>query len=514
MRGRALLLVLALAVVRPAAARAQVFVQDLLDVEVGNAPGTKPSNLVGTYDHVDLAFETEMMRLGAVYQLDHNSANLYPYARFTQRWLELLGSRGRLRVGNVYTILGRGLLQRSFQIPGVVLTDEGSPSRFGFSRDLDGVLTEGQAGPLSLRAISGAPTAGDISPGVADAFRLPLHSGNLDAGQLALGPWRGSSIGAATMRLSPQSGPKTEFVSGFAAADPAALAGIAALSLPLYAEYALDQPSWSEWWRFHAGTDRRHGLYASTGLTWDQLGVSAEWKDYHHMLLGVNDPPSLVREQPYTLLNRITHVLNADDERGIQLEGTWRQPGIGDLTLNRSHSEGRLVASQPPREFEERFAELHAAPTAWPWLDATLFADRGRDDFVGADRRETYGGVARAPLPAGLGSELDLERQSGHQTGYTFVEHAASFVIRHSRWGSAGVTWQRSTNPAEARPGADLKTFHHRSWWGATMTTHLAERVEATLFAGQRRQGLACTAGTCYVVEALEGVSLRVLARF
>lgn len=513
MRGRAILLVLVLALL-PRPTSAQVFVQDLLDVQVGNAPGVKPSNLVGTYDRVDLAFETEILRLGAQYQLDHNSSNLYPYARFTQRWLELAGSRGRLRVGNVYTILGRGLLQRSFQLPGVVLTDEGSPSRFGFSRDLDGVLAEGQAGPLSLRAISGAPTAGDISPGVADAFRLPLHSGNLDAGQLALGPWRGSSIGAVTLRLSPQSGPKSEFVSGFAAADPAALAGVDALSLPLYVEYALDQPTWREWWQFHAGRDRRHGLYASTGLTWDQLALSAEWKDYRHLLLGVNDPPSLVREQSYTLLNRITHVLNADEEHGIQFEGTWRQPGWGDLTLNRSHAEGRLVASQPPRQFEERFAEVHAAPGGWAWLDATLFADHSRDDFVGADRRETFGGVASAPLPAGWRSDLDLERQSGRQTGHSFVEHAASFTLHHPRWGSAGVAWQRSTNPTEARPGADLRTFHHRNWWGGTLSTRLAERVEATLFAGQRRKGLACTAGTCYAAEALEGAELRVLARF
>src|SRR5207253_2736413 len=109
--------------------------------------------------------------------------------------------------------------------------------------------------------------------------------------------------------------------------------------------------------------------------------------------------------QPYTLLNRITHVLNADDERGLQLEGTWRQPGWGDLTLNRSHADGRLVANRPPRQFEERFAEIHAAPAGGSWL-------------------------------------------------------------------------------------------------------------EATLFAGQSRKGLACTAGTCYVVEALEGMSLRVLARF
>jgi hypothetical protein len=35
-----------------------------------------------------------------------------------------------------------------------------------------------------------------------------------------------------------------------------------------------------------------------------------------------------------------------------------------------------------------------------------------------------------------------------------------------------------------------------------------------TLFAGQRREGIACTAGTCYVVEPFEGVELRITSRF
>ena len=302
-------------------------------------------------------------------------------------------------------------------------------------------------------------------------------------------------------------------MSGFAELDPLALAQVSALNIPLYVEYALDRPSWSDWWRFDAGDDHAHGLYASTGLTWGPLGFSGEWKDYHSMLLGVNDPPSLVREQSYTLLNRTTHQLNARDERGYQFEGTWRQDGIGDLTLNRSHGEGRLVASQPARRFDERFAELHVARGLRQWLDATLFADLARDLFVGTERRETYGGSARVPAPRGTNAELDFERQSSSVSGAAFTDHAASVTLRHPKWGSAGVTFQRSTDPVEARPG-DTSTAPRRTWWGGTIGTTIAQRYEASLFMGQRRQGLACTAGTCYVVEALEGVAFRLLARF
>jgi hypothetical protein len=514
MRGaaRAAWLLACVALLAPGRSGAQVLVQDLLEMQVGNAPGQSPANLVATYDRADLSYFGETFRVGLEFQHDHNSLDQYPYARITQRWLELLGAHGRLRVGNTYGLLGRGLLQRSFQLPGVILTEQGTPSRFGFSRDLDGVLLEAHAGAFALRAVSGQPTAGDISPGFADAIRLPLHSGDLSGGQLVVGPWRSASLGLATMRLSQGSVAAREFASGFVEVDPLAAAGLAAASAPVYFEYALDRPSWSDWWRFRAGSDHSHALYASTGLVWGPLGLSAEWKDYHAFLLGVNDPPSLVREQSVTLLNRTTHVLNARDERGEQIEGTWRAGELGDLTLNASHGEGRLFPSLPLREVEERFAELHLAPPGRRWLDATVFADRGHDTFVGVDRRETYGATARVPLAHGLGCDLDVEHQASGRLGTSFVEHAASVTLRHGRWGSAGITWQRSTDPAEARPG-DASPNPRRNWWGGTLATTFAERWDVSLFAGQRRRGLACTAGTCYTVEALEGLSLRVLAR-
>ena len=34
------------------------------------------------------------------------------------------------------------------------------------------------------------------------------------------------------------------------------------------------------------------------------------------------------------------------------------------------------------------------------------------------------------------------------------------------------------------------------------------------LFVGQRRSGLACTAGTCYEVLGFEGIEMRLLNRF
>lgn len=509
------LLALLLCSLTPPAANAQVSVQNLLDFQAGNVPGRDPSNLTQTFDQADIQAFLDHVRFGARFEYDHNSLDRFSNQAFSQRWLELTDAGSRVRVGNLFTILGRGLLQRSFTLPGVVLTSEGTASRFGFMRDVDGVLVEQQAGPLALRGLSGRPNAGDISPGVAEEFGIPRYSGQLLGGQGALRVVRGASLGAAYTRLDPGTGKTNEYASGFGALDPLEAFGIQSVSLPIYAEYALGQSNLQDWVRFHAGDDRASALYASLGLVAGPFGGSAEWKDYHRFSLGVNDPPSLVREQSFALLNRTTHVLFAQDEEGYQLEGSWRFDALGNVVLNRSRSDGKLSISQPPRRYQETYLELHAAPGAWTWLDLTLFADGGRDEFVGIRRRETYGASARAPGPAAMEFVLDVEHQSTDRTGTTFVDRYASLSAQHPRWGTASLLWQHSTDPAEESPSdASSPGVQPRTWWGGSLSTRIGQRHDVALFAGQRREGLACTAGTCYKVEALDGVSLRISSRF
>ena len=71
---------------------------------------------------------------------------------------------GHVRVGDFYTILGRGLVQRAFELPDVVLQEPGVYANYGFSRDLDGVLVEGEAGPIAARLLAGEPNPGTSAP--------------------------------------------------------------------------------------------------------------------------------------------------------------------------------------------------------------------------------------------------------------------------------------------------------------------------------------------------------------
>ena len=221
-----------------------------------------------------------------------------------------------------------------------------------------------------------------------------------------------------------------------------------------------------------------------------------------------------MREHPWVLLNRDTHVLNATDEEGFQLEGAWTQPGLGTVTLNRSRADG--VFGLQARRFDEFYAELHAEPVgAWRW-EATAFYDGGKDEFQFVTARDAYGGaltvIPLAPFSLSVDAETEFARRVGEQR---FDNQYVSVSVGRAGWGSLGLVWERSTDPAQ-EDFDDIGTpgVQPRTWLAGVLAARLSERHEATLFAGERRGGPACTAGTCYEVQPFVGVELRLLSRF
>jgi len=165
-------------------AAAELTGSNLLEFQAGNYPFRKPENRYDQYDQLNFTYADRALRVGARFEMDANSENLYTYQTWTQRWAEWSDDRLRLRVGNFYTILGRGLLHRSFELPGVVLDELGVRARYAPSRDVDGVLVEGGAGPVEARAFSGRPNDGTHSP-AAEEFGLERYQGQLAGGQAA-----------------------------------------------------------------------------------------------------------------------------------------------------------------------------------------------------------------------------------------------------------------------------------------------------------------------------------------
>jgi hypothetical protein len=508
---------LGLALGFPSPARAQLGVDNLLDLQVGNAPDTPPSNRTSTYDQFNAQLALDHLRFGARFEANRNNSDQLTYGLFTQRWAELGETHLRVRAGNYYTILGRGLLQRAFELPGVVLDQPGFDSRYGFSRDVDGVMVESGWGPFALRGIEGRPNSGETSPSVEQTYMIPRYSGELIGGQALATVFRGARLGATYTRFDSDPNTRHEYASVTADFDPLALLQIKSVSLPLYVEAAHQSPSVSNLFDFPSGDADRspRALYLGSNLLAGPFALSAEWKDYTRFRLGYNDPPSLVREQSFTLLNRTTHVLDADDEKGYQLEASCRIAPLGVVTVNQSRADGLLSPSLPPKRYSELYGELHLTPRATPAFEATVFADGGQDQFVGIEKRNGVGGRTTIRLPKRLSLTADLEYLAEQRPPDSFHDEYVSIGVAHAVYGSLSLILQRTTDPAEEKP-ADILTpgIQPRDFLSGVLSVPLSEANTATLFAGQRREGLACTAGTCYRVTAFEGVEFWLTTRF
>jgi hypothetical protein len=509
------------AVVAPA--RADVAGELLLLGRHGDRVYISPADHTRLYGRADVMWTGDGFAAGGRLEFDRSSDNdplggrLTQYEQLTQRWAEWRDVHVHVRAGHFHTILGNGLLHRSYELPGVVYDEPGSGTRYAASRDLDGALLELAAGPFAWRSFAGRFNDATISPATA-AQGAPRYGTMLTGAQAEVRlPWN-ARLGAAAVRSAPGGSPRRTFASGFAGVDALAAWPRLGIAAPLTFEYAREGGHAGDWLRLARDAAVAHALHGSAALLWRGWSLAGEIKDYAGFRLGFNDPPPLVREHTWSLLNRNTHLLDAESERGHQLAletPAWR--GLG-LTAHLARADGRPPFQQPFR-YEERFVELRVAAPAGDAWELRAYADRGFDthDFIG-DRHAA--GVSLAVRgPRGFAGEVDVERQRVVRAGFlateSFEDVAVTLGVSRSGWGSAGLTVVRTTDPLD-RP-ADLfgePTAPSATFTGVTVAADLLQRHRAELFAGRRRGGRACVSGTCYDVPSLDGAELRWTSRF
>ena len=491
-------------------ADAQLSGSNLLVGQAGNYPRRAPTDRQDLYDQANVAYVFAAGNVGLRWETNRNSEEQFAYEGITQRWADWSDGRYRVRVGSFYTLLGRGLTHRSFELPGVVLDQQGIRSRYAFSREMDGALAELTHGPIHAILFSGTPNGGESSL-AADKLGLPRFAGQSSGGEIAATLYRNARIGATFSRSNAGGSPQQDLGSGFVELDPLLMLGHAELSLPLYFEYAQANGDLADWTQLRRGAERPHALYSSAGLLWGRLGVSAEWKDYAQFRFGTNDPPSLVREHVYALLNRGTHVLDAGRETGYQFETTYGLTDAATLTGNVSRGDGL-----GKNRFDEAYAELRVAPRGAHGWEAAAFYARSKDLLSSLDRSRTLGGLASTGFGHGYYGHIDVQRQTAERTGSAnpvpFENVYVAMSATRSNLGSLAMVWERTSDPADKARFGSGRAFVHLIHW--VLNARLSAQHEATLTVGKLRGGRACTAGTCYVVPSFEGAELRLVSRF
>ncbi|MBU1074066.1 hypothetical protein KKG45_12540, partial [bacterium] len=439
------------------------------------------------------------------------------YDEITQKFVDWRDDGIHLRVGSGYATLGRGLLFRAFELTGVVQDAVFPPSKYVDSRDLDGFVLEADRGPVRATVLAGEPVRYPEFPhGLAD-FSLPRRQGSVSGGHAAFRLHRGLEVGAGYLRTEMIAADGLEELGGadltlrLSPLVPALSASGAEASF--YMEYA------GRGWRplsdgLDTGDETPHALYTATELSYGRWGLSFETKDYRDFAIGVNDPPNLVPEMRQHLLNRMSHFLLQNDERGHQISAMGALPGDWTVQLESAHAMNQVNG---PRDYRLNFIGLESPAHAA--TRGEIFAAVGQDEVESIADHWTVGGSVDRDLGELLALLVSFEYQKVKReifdTEERFENIFCSAGVSRAGVGSVGVTAEFSNDPAEKDDGLtyDVIESAPRRWLGAYATLLIGTSHEASVFAGQRRGGTACTSGTCYLVPDFNGLEMRITSR-
>jgi len=413
-----------------------------------------------------------------------------------RRHLAFRSSRLEVRAGNFYTTFGNGLVLRTLEQRFVTLNR--TDRAFNLDRNLDGVRVRADLGPVRLTALSGAP-GGTVLSATATGGAEDIPSDDLlQGGDLTFAPVDGADLGVSYLRAelaSPdrlwEGREEEDLVSYRVRAGGEAFSG--------EFEYAEIRPgaAITAGSFFRGGSARYLRLEGGAGA----LGVSLEAKNYKGFGgFPYNQPPTLVRTHESVLLNRATHVLLADDERGFQIEGFYAPGLFTSVTLNVAGADD--ARGSRGRRFREVFLSGRTEREDLGALRLDLDWSRDRVKFV--ENRRTVAVEAERFLAAGYSAVVDAEIQS---VDSRFGDHTDGLLqlalARAGRW-TVSVTGEHTGARASRK----------REWLFASLDLRVSEHHDLTLGYGSRPAGLVCSGGFCFVSPEFDGAEFRLLSRF
>ena len=491
--------------------QAEFRLSSLTEGQVGNLPGAQPSDLRTIYHQFSLDYAVADLRFGVRGETFGASASSRNYGELLQRSAVYRRSGFEATIGNFYTIVGSGLLLHAFELPGVITEERGRRRRYQIVRDLDGVQVRYRAKRAEVLLLRGAPVNSTLPPGLEGVERRPDA---LQAGSLQLKPHPHFDVGVSAIRYAIGRGQETSaaFNARWRLAPVLARLGLAGVYADVQGEYAQRDVALKRFFSLDRSLGR--ALYLAATLASGPWGLSLEYKDYQDFALEhINNPPPLIREHSAYLLNRITHDVLADDEQGYQAELSYVLPSGQTLTANATRATRRGdPGAADDNVLREFFVEMDSP--LGQRADVHLFADFSHNQILLDDKSRLLG-TRWAWLPDGFytfefdAQFQDVDRRFG-TLALPYTNHYYALAVHRAPSLSAAVQIQRTSDELET--GADPSGI---TWWrGLNIGADIGEGHIINVFAGQRRSGLACTAGICYEVLGFKGVEVRLLNRF
>jgi hypothetical protein len=490
---------------------AQLRLSALSETQFGNLPEGEPSGLKTSYHQLSLDYALEGFQIGLRGEGFGSSEPDRNYGELLQRFASYRRGPLQATIGHFYTIVGSGILAHAFELPGVITEERGSRRRYQIVRDLDGAHVRYRAGRATVQLLRGTPINTNLPPGLNGIDR---RQGTIQGGSLQLKTHKNLDTGFSMLHydIGGQEETGAALNARWRLAPLLAHLGLKGLYADLHGEYAQRDVTADR--LFSLDRDLGRALYLSSSLTWGAWGASLEYKDYEDFSLSqVNNPPPLIREHAAYLLNRNTHDLLADDEQGYQAELSYTFAGGQALTANFTRAVRRHdIGDEDDKTLREIFLQFDSP--VGEYIDAQLFADFSRNYILENEKSQLYGTLwnwsfnDRHTLNFDTQFQ-DVERRFG-TLDFPYTNLYLNLEAHRAPGLSAAIQLQRTTDELETGADPSGTTW----WWGLNFGAEIRDGHSVGIFAGQRRSGLACTAGTCYEVLGFEGVEMRLHNRF
>lgn len=453
---------------------------NLLEYQYGKLPDNNENMFHGVYSKPILNYRWGKFKSSAGLQIYQS-----PYADRNYTDISWLSTNYKnkywdVSLGNFNSTLARGILLRSYEIPGALLEDLSFRGKHYFYKDILGASVGFRRKKMSLRAMWGYTLNNVFPPS------LPLKDRRQDeiAALSSNFKLHKQTLGLSSIRIANNSG---EIYYG-----ASELSGDITSNLNYYVSYAQKLGDTNS-------NNKAHAIYGSLNFTFDTFGISAEWKDYDDFLLGagLNEPPALVKEHTYKVLNRSTHVLDPSNESGVQFEAYYSPNLNASINVNYTKATNRLGKVF---NYEEWFAEISLAFSEK--TDFRVFVDYAQDQLKNERNRFSSGFFVNHSLPFLVESlHFEFNTQTFKRNEITTVNHVGDLTLRYKSklFLSVLVEWSNDR----------YLTDSSRVWLGSTLNYKWNNKNTFTIFAGDRRGGPACNAGICYEILDFKGVEFR-----
>ena len=438
-----------------------------------------------------LDFEAEAGRfiLGGTYRAyelsdaDYNPRQAYSDAfGIKHRYLEFGAGDLGLRAGDYFVTFGKGLVLRSYEE--IELEHDAA---------LDGMLGEYSAGDLDITAV-----AGGMDDRRSETLRWQHNVYGVHAKTSLLSS---VNIGASGLKRYQRKreegialpGSTSDFEDVVLGADAEAWVG----PVTLNAEYA--HRTGDYYFESEQSGAPGYGTYVggSYGNAW--LSVLAEYKNYYRFENAVIRPPTCIKEHLWTLMNRVTHLVNLNDERGFILEGVLTLSD--DVTLNGGASEARyrngdLLHWEMFGQADYMRSDLLSAAMAVSW---------SREYDLGKFTEHKSWAIESGISIGEQALEITLEGQNTEEpSGYDFMDFLTS-IAYYPRYDITVVGMLEHTT--YDLPGRD-------TWFFLDIRMAVGDGYEVSLGGGSERGGKKCAGGICFDEPEFAGLKARLLTYF